>query len=62
MEVKASETPLDVCEKIHRKFLKNVAADQMELMYEQKPVHPTRSTLGEIGVKEGERMVVRRRK
>jgi len=62
MEVKASETPLDVCEKIHLKFLKNVAADQMELMYEQKPVHPTRSTIGEIGVKEGERMVVRRRK
>jgi len=62
MEIKASETPLDICERIHAKFLKNVAADQMELLFEQKPLHQTKRTIGEIGVKEGERIVVRRRK
>jgi len=62
MEVNSSETPQDICEKIHEKFLKNVNAKDMELLFKQKPLHPTNLTMGEIGAKKGDRIVIRRRK
>jgi len=60
MKCELSETPLVICEKIHQEYLKGVKADDMELVYKTEPLHPTNRTIGEIGVKEKDRIIIRR--
>lgn len=62
MECRTDETPHQICQKIHEKYLKTVQAIDMELVYNGKPLDPNRRTLGEIGVEASQRIVIRRRK
>jgi len=60
MECKLSETPLKICEKIHEQYLKGVEAVDMELLFKNNALDPTKQTIGEIGVKDQDRIVIRR--
>merc|ERR1719193_2498652 len=60
MKCGLSETPYQICEKIHQEYLKGVEAGDMELVFKKNPLHPTDRNIGEIGVQENDRIVIRR--
>merc|ERR1719184_69615 len=62
MSCRPIEVPHEICERIHVKYLKNVPAKGMELVFDETPLHPTRLTIGQVGVKAGDRIVIRRAK
>jgi len=60
MSCRPIDVPLQICERIHQKYLKGVVAEDMELVFNQRPLHPTQLTIGQVGVKAGDKIVIRR--
>jgi len=61
MACKENETALEVCEKIHTKYLASVQANEMELVFNDVAMAPDKK-LFNYGVRDKDRIIIRRKK